>query len=308
MKSVFTLEDLSKPEILNPTGELPARLAVLGNPVAHSRSPQLHQPALDEAELNMRYIRLEVPAGELPKAFRLMRENNFVGCNVTVPHKFEALENCSQLDESAQLLGTVNTVHFGEDGKTLGFNTDGPGIVRAIRQEFQLDLSDLRILILGAGGGAGQAIATQCTAEGCEQLILVNRSIDKLVTLESKLLPEFQKRHSLVGPSDRLQILSLDSPSLSEAMSSSDLVIQTTSLGLKPEDPLPISSRLLEPHHLVYDTIYQPSITRFLGAAKERGARTANGLSLLLHQGALSFTHWFPGTQPLEAMTRAIAS
>ncbi len=157
MKPVYTLADLDTPDTLNPAGEKPARLAVIGNPVAHSQSPQLHQPALDALNIEARYIRLQLEPDELAPAFEKMRALGFVGANVTVPHKFEALQTCSSLDPAAEALGAVNTVLFADDGETLGFNTDGPGFVRAIRQDFSVDLRDLKILILGAGGGAGQA-------------------------------------------------------------------------------------------------------------------------------------------------------
>lgn len=305
MKSVYTLSDLDKPEALNPSEEKPARLAVIGCPVTHSKSPQLHQPALDALDIDARYIRLELQPGELSAAFQKMRALGFIGTNVTVPHKFEALSCCSSLDPIAETLGAVNTVLFGEGDETLGFNTDGPGFVRAIREDFSVDVRDLKILILGAGGGAGQALATQCAREGCEQLILVNRSVDKIQALSTKLAPLFSSER-LEGPGDRVQALSFDDPHLPELVGHCELIIQTTSLGLKATDPSPLPGNLIEPHHLVYDTIYEPSRTKFLRLAENNGARIANGLSLLLHQGALSFEYWFPGTTPLAAMRNGL--
>ncbi|MEM9080444.1 MAG: shikimate dehydrogenase [Verrucomicrobiota bacterium] len=301
MKDVYTLADLDNPTLLNPPGEKPAKLAVIGNPIHHSKSPQLHQPALDALDLDTRYIRLELEPGSLPEAFAKMRSAGFIGTNVTVPHKFEALSTCTSLDPAAEALGAVNTILFADNDEILGFNTDGPGFVRAIREEFSVDLRDLKILIVGAGGGAGQALATQCAREGCEQLVLANRSLDKLEQLATRLKPLFESDR-LEGPGERLQILALDSPQLPEIAGHCELIIQTTSLGLKPTDPSPLPAGCLEPHHLVYDTIYSPPKTKLLQLAESKGARTANGLSLLLHQGALSFQYWFPGTDPLPHM------
>ncbi|MDQ8188893.1 shikimate dehydrogenase [Roseibacillus persicicus] len=303
MKDVYTLADLDDQATLNPEGAKPAKLAVIGHPVAHSQSPQLHQPALDALDIDARYIRLDLEPGELPAAFAKMKELGFVGTNVTVPHKFEALSACTDLDPAAEALGAVNTVLFGDGEDLLGFNTDGPGFVRAIREEFSVDVRDLRIMIVGAGGGAGQALATQCAREGCEQLVLVNRSLEKLETLATRLEPYFESE-KLNGPGERLEIYALDSPHLPEIAGHCDLLVQTTSLGLKATDPAPIPSSCLQPHHLVYDTIYQPARTKFLRNAEANGARIANGLSLLLHQGALSFEYWFPGTSPLDAMRK----
>lgn len=174
------------------SGPKPARLAVIGKPVAHSASPQLHQPALDAFGIAATYVRLEVDPGELTKAFALMMELGFIGCNVTVPHKFEAMESCSEVVAQARLLGAVNTVVF-RDGGTVGHNTDGPGFREAIGDSFGLNLEKCRTLILGAGGGAGQAIATQCALGHPAILTLVNRDLAKRHRISFNY---FFKRHT----------------------------------------------------------------------------------------------------------------
>lgn len=303
MKETYTLADLDLANVLNPGDAKPARLAVIGHPVAHSRSPQLHQPALDALQKDCRYIRLDLEPGQLPQAFAKMRQLGFIGVNVTVPHKFEALSCCTSLDPAAEAIGAVNTILFQGNEETLGFNTDGPGFVRAIREDFSVDVSDLRILIVGAGGGAGQALATQCAREGCPQLLLVNRSLDKLEPLVKRLKNDLISDR-LEGPGSRLAMLALDSPTLPEVAGHYDLIVQTTSVGLKASDSSPLPSQCLQPHHLVYDTIYEPAQTAFLKTAQANGARIANGRSLLRHQGALSFEYWFPGSNPLDHMPR----
>lgn len=306
MKAVYTLEDLTSREQLDSGASQPARLAVLGHPVAHSLSPQLHQPALDAANTGMRYIRLEVEPLHVAHAFQRLAELDFIGANITVPHKFEALSSCSSVHENAAALGAVNTVLF-EDGETLGFNTDGPGFVRAIREVFTVDVKDLRIMIVGAGGGAGQAIAAQCALEGCEHLVLVNRTVEKARQLAKRLTPYFESER-LEGPGDRLIVLPSDSPDLPTEADHVDLIVNTTSVGLKRTDPSPVPASCLQPHHLIYDTIYAPASTRLLSEAQRQGARTANGLSLLLHQGVLAFDLWFPGKNPTDIMRQALAS
>ncbi len=295
----FTLDTLSQ---LNDGYDQPARYAVIGNPVAHSLSPQLHQPALDALDLGVRYVRVEVPVGRVREAFEKMRAAGIEGINVTVPHKLEALEACDEVHPGAKKMGAVNTIVFDGD-RLLGFNTDGPGFVRAIREDFQMDLGDLRVAIIGAGGGAGRAIATQCTLEETPQLILANRSLGKLETMKSELSLQSDK---LEGPGDRLQIYALDDPALQEALAQSELIINTTSVGLKQHDPAPIPSGWIEPHHLVYDTIYNPARTRLLRNAESQGARISNGLSLLLHQGALSLEYWLGREAPIEAMRKGL--
>ena len=306
MKDVYSLSDLKDRTALDEGADQPARVAVIGHPVTHSLSPQLHQPALDEAGLGLRYVRIEVEPGAVKDAFAAMQNLGFVGVNVTVPHKFEALEACTELEANAQAIGAVNTVLF-DNGEVLGFNTDGPGFVRAIREEFAVDVKDLRILVLGAGGGAGQAIATQCALEGCERLVLVNRTVEKAEALAGRLEQYFHSDR-LEGPTERLEVAALDAPNLEEICDQIDLIVNTTSVGLKRTDPSPLPTACLQPHHLIYDTIYNPARTRLLAEAEMHGARIGNGLSLLLHQGVLAFERWFPGQRPLETMRQALAA
>ncbi len=293
MKAVYTLSDLHEAAAL----PKPARLAVLGHPVSHSASPRLHQPALDAFEIPCSYVRLEVDPGNLTKAFKLMRELDFIGCNVTVPHKFEAMSCCSDVSAQAQQLGAVNTVVFSENA-TLGYNTDGPGFIAAIEEAFGFRANRIHTLILGAGGGAGQAIATQCCLEKPEKLTLVNRSLEKLDELADRLRS--------LSPETQIQTLTLQDPRLKDFCHQADLLVQTSSLGLKPNDPKVIPDDFFLPHHCAYDTIYSPPETPFLASARKLGCKTDNGLSLLIHQGALAFQRWFPGKDALPFMREAM--
>lgn len=275
-----------------------ARLAVLGYPVAHSASPELHQPALDAFGIGVSYIRLEVHPGQIRESFDLMKQLGFIGCNVTVPHKFEAMEACDAISEQAQLLGAVNTVVFGEK-ETTGYNTDGPGFEQAILEAFGFLPAQVHTLILGAGGGAGQAIATQCAIAKPARLTLVNRSMEKIEMLAGKL--------RRISPGTEITAISFSDPALAAHCHSADLLVQTTSLGLKHDDPHVVPDDCLLARHCAYDTIYQPPQTPFLASARNMGCRTDNGLSLLIHQGAIAFQHWFPGTDPLPYMRAAMS-
>ena len=289
MKDVYTIGDLESRVRLDAGAEKPARLAVLGHPIAHSASPRMHQAALDASGRNLRYIRLDIEPGEVGEAFSRMRALGFVGCNVTVPHKLEAMSRC-EVDPQALALGAVNTIRFDEDA-TRGFNTDGPGFALAVETEFGVNLRGLTVVIAGAGGGAGQAIAAQCGLAGVGKLVLVNRSLDKLRPLLERL-----------EPVTRIIALTFDDPTLAEQCQSADLIVNTSSLGLKSGDPPILPAACLKRGQLVYDTIYQPPVTALLALASEAGCRTANGLSMLMNQGALAFQHWFPGSDPLAVM------
>jgi shikimate dehydrogenase len=298
MPDVFTLNDLISRERLDAGESKPARLAVIGYPVAHSASPRLQQPALDAAGVDARYVRIEIEPGHLRDAFDRMRALGFIGCNVTVPHKFEALEAVSEVHPEARSLGAVNTVRFDAD-HTRGFNTDGPGFVRAIDDEFGRSLSTMKVLIAGAGGGAGQAIATQCAMQGLEKLVLVNRTVGKLDALVNRL--------AALGPTTSITALSFDDPSLAAEAHDVDLIVNTSSVGLKAGDPSILPASCLKASHLVYDTIYQPTVTPLIAAARSMHCHSANGLSMLIHQGVLAFQHWFPQTDPLAIMRQAMA-
>ena len=272
----------------------PARLAVIGDPIGHSRSPQMHNPALQECGIAAQYIRVQVPVGRVAEAFRQFAASGFLGVNITIPHKFEALDAVDVLDPLARQLGAVNTLAI-RAGKLHGFNSDGPGFLRSVKEAFGADIQDLRVLILGAGGGAGRAVAVQSALSGCRKLLLVNRSQAKAEAVATEILAlNFQPEVSVVPWQD---------DALREALATTDLIVNATSLGMKPTDAKLLPADALLPRHLVFDMVYRAgSETPLLADARQAGARTVDGLSLLLHQGAISFEHWFDRPAPLNVM------
>jgi shikimate dehydrogenase len=167
-----------------------------------------------------------------------------------------------------------------------------------VREQLGAELGDLRVLVLGAGGGAGQAVSMHCASAGVRHLALVNRSVEKLHPLQETL--------AVVYPRESMSTYSWDDASLAQALEVSDLIVNCSSLGMKPGDPSPIPAALLEPRHLLYDTIYTADRTPLMLAADQAGARSANGLSMLLHQGAIAFEIWFGKPAPLEVMRAAL--
>jgi shikimate dehydrogenase len=300
MKDVYTLEDLRDWKSVTAGESKPIRLAVFGDPVAHSASPQMHNPALQHCGIDCQYGRIHVREGELAEALELVQANQFLGVNLTIPHKTAALKLVPDIHANAARLGAINTLLIDEQGLH-GFNTDGPGILRAVRSEFGVDLRDLRVMILGAGGGAGRAIAAQCALEQCDRLVLVNRTFEKAEALARELEPLFRSER-LLGPIDRLLAVPWDNKVLEHELLQTDLVINASSVGMKRTDPSPLPNWVLQPHLLIYDTVYAQSRTSLLAEADQVGARGANGLSLLLHQGALAFEIWFDQTAPLDVM------
>ena len=300
----FTLADLQNWHEASKGVEPPISLGLLGNPVAHSLSPPMQNAALRACQLDMQYARFHIRANELRSALIFMRDLDFVGINLTVPHKIAGFAQIDEADERAKRCGAVNTIRF-RDRKAIGSNTDGEGFMRAIRENFSVDVRDLRVMLLGAGGGTGRAIAWQCALENCERLVLVNRTLEKAKALVDQLRPFFAGPRVL-GPAARLQAIEWNEPTMRAQMADVDLIVNATPLGLNPSDPAPIPARLFLPHHIVFDAVYGLSKTRLLRAADEAGARGTNGLSMLLYQGALAFEFWFDREAPLDAMRRAL--
>ena len=273
-----------------------ARLGVIGNPIAHSKSPQMQQPALNAAGIAARYVRLM--AGTEDGAFEsllcTLAERGFIGVNVTVPFKKKAHDAAVQLDPLARLSGAVNTLVRKDDGWH-GYNTDGPGFSRAIEECCGRPLKELRVLIMGACGGAGSALACQCALESCPGITLVNRPRPELAELATRLAP---------NSNAPIETLHFDSPELPAAVAAADLIVNATSLGLHEGDPMPISPDLLSPGQLVYDIVtHETALHR---AATARGCTAATGQGMLLWQGAIAFEHWFGLTPDVPAMRRGL--
>ena len=301
-KEVYTLTDLQNWREATRDIDPPIRLGIFGDPVAHSLSPQIQNAALRDDKVQ--YARFQISPKELRDALNRVRELDFIGVNLTVPHKIAALQFVDDVDESARRIGALNTVKI-DNGKLRGHNTDGKGFSRAIREEFSVDLRDLRIMILGAGGAA-RAIALQCAKESCERLVIANRTFERAKKLTDELRDLFAGP-KVLGPVARLQAIPWEENAFRFQIANVDLIVNATPLGLNRSDPSPIPSRLLAPHLMIYDTVYAEPHTPFISAAIESGARGVNGLSMLLHQGALAFEIWFGREAPIDAMREAVA-
>lgn len=276
----------------------PARLAIFGDPVAHSASPQMQNAALKSRGLEAQYVRILITPEELPAALSNLSTTGFLGVSLTIPHKQAALPLMNEVTREARIMGAINTVVL-HDENLLGHNTDGPGLSAAIREEFGIPLRDLRVLILGGAGGAGRAITVQCAIEGCPSITIANRNPAKGESLATEI-------HQSLGK--EVTSIPLEAEDLRTALSSVDLIINATPLGMKTGDSSPLSERLLSSHHLIYDTVYSGGETALLRQSIEVGARCANGFSMLLHQGVLQNALWIGETAPLETMREALSA
>jgi shikimate dehydrogenase len=269
--------------------------AVLGHPIKHSASPAMQNAGIASLGLNWRYLAFDVHPDELRAVIEGAKRMGFVGLNLTVPHKLLAVEMVDVLDSSAQTWGAVNTIRFEPDvnGKILarGFNTDADAIVRSLQEDLGLTLRGARVLLLGAGG-AGRTAALKLASEGVGSLALINRTRVKAEAIAAEIRQQFPA-----------VVVTTDYPK-----SEVDLVLNATSLGLKTEDPLPCDEKQfsLQQARAAYDMVYRPAETPFLKAAKTAGCRVANGLGMLLYQGAKALELWSGQTAPVNVMRAAL--
>jgi shikimate dehydrogenase len=268
--------------------------AVFGSPIAHSASPAMHNAGFTKLGLNWRYLAFEVDPHNLRVAIEGARTMNFAGLNLTVPHKLLAVEMIDVLDSSAKMFGAVNTIKFEKTNggaRAIGFNTDADAIQISLHEDLGLKLRGAKVLLLGAGG-AGRTAALKLAQENVAELFLINRTRSKAEKIAREIVKRFPSINvSTCYPKSRI-----------------DLVLNATSLGLKPGDASPLNEKQfsLRQARAVYDMIYRPAETRLLAAAKKAGCKTANGLGMLLHQGAKAFKIWTGKTAPLAIMQVAL--
>jgi shikimate dehydrogenase len=274
-------------------------LAVVGQPVGHSLSPAIHNAALAELAktsarfADWRYFKFDIAPGELPAALALFHRHRFQGLNLTVPHKSLAVAHLAASDAFVRAAGAANTLNRAEGGWN-GANTDGYGLAVAVREQLDLPLTGARVILLGAGG-AGRGAAVECLRARCAELWIGNRSQHTLSTLIDELRP-------LAGKS-ALAGFDLSRPPAD--LPASALVINATSLGLKAADPAPLDLAKIPRPAACYDMIYRPPQTALLRQAAALGVPHANGLSMLIHQGARSLEIWTGATVSVPVMQAA---
>lgn len=287
---VLTLADL---ENWSFTG---TALAVLGHPIKHSISPAMHNAALaeltktDKQFAAWKYFRFDVPPEDLPRALAQLRAKNFRGLNLTVPHKVLAVDLIAAIDSAARPVGAVNTL-LATDKGWHGFNTDGHGLAAGIREDLGLDVAGSDIILLGAGGAARGA-AAECLQRRCRSLWIANRTAANLETLMQVLRP------IAAG----IPLRGFDPQHPPAELPANAILINTTSAGLRDTDTPPIDLAALPRPAGVYDAIYNPPKTKLLAQAETLGIPKANGLSMLIHQGARALSIWTGISTPIAPM------
>jgi shikimate dehydrogenase len=266
-----------------------ARACVIGWPIAHSRSPLIHNYWLKKHGIDGVYSKEAVPPEELSRFIAALGDP-FIGCNVTIPHKEEAFRLVPAADEATRRLGSLNTL-FRRDSRTLGTSTDGEGFLAHLAQSLpRFTAAGARIVMLGAGGAAA-AIAGALADAGAAEIRIANRTRARAVELAQR-----------IGP----RLRAVDWEEAEAAMMDADLLINTTALGMTGKDPLIISPDHLPQRAAVADIVYVPLETPLLAAARARGLKTVDGLGMLLHQAVRGFELWFGVRPHVTAELRAL--
>ena len=262
--------------------------AVIGSPVDHSLSPVIHNAAFGVSGLDWVYVALPVPRGSGARAVAAMRTLGLAGMSVTTPHKADVIAALDDATDDARRLGAVNCIATDDAGRLIGHNTDGAGFVRGLADDFGFDPRGASCVVLGAGGAA-RAVILALARAGAARVVVVNRTEERAVAASDLA----DSAGSVGGP---------------EAIGSADLVVNATSVGMGDGDEsLPCDAGLLRPGQIVAELVYQPLETALMRAAGRAGARTANGTSMLVHQGAIAFEHWTGMAAPVEAMADALS-
>jgi shikimate dehydrogenase len=266
---------------------------IFGYPIGHSLSPLMHNTAFGHHGLDAVYLPFAVHPDHLETAVKSIAALQMGGVNVTIPHKQAVMAWIDEVSPEAHLIGAVNTIHL-RDGRLHGYNTDGIGFLRALA-EAGSDVAGRTVMLLGAGGAA-RAIAVQLCLSGIRRLLVANRTLSR-----AEDLVVFLKQN--ISHAD-ISVVAMEELSLAAHLPDTDIVVNATSMGMHPHDPMPLPSTALSRQHLVCDIVYRPLHTPLLRTAQQQGARTVDGLGMLLHQGAKAFEIWTGHAFP-RALIRA---
>ena len=269
---------------------------VIGDPIEHTLSPIMHNAAFNALKLDYTFLAFKVKPAELENAVNGMRALNIRGLNVTMPHKSTVLSYLDRTDLSAQIVNSVNTV-LNKESKLFGFNTDGVGALKALREN-GVELKGRKVLLLGAGGAA-RAIAYAMAKES-DELAVLNRTVKQAQAL-AKLLEKTANKKIGTG--------ALSPREIQQNLQDSDILINATSIGMKPKaDESLVAPKLLRPDLAVMDIVYSPIETKLAKDAKAAGAKVVSGVEMLIYQGAASFEIWTGKSAPVEVMRQAALS
>lgn len=254
-----------------------ARVALIGSPLRRSHSAVMHNAAFRHFGIDARYEIRPIETGQLPDFFTEVRGEDWLGFQVTTPHKQTSISYVDVIEDAAGVIGAINTGLRGEDGTLVGLNTDSPGFTRSLQQDLGIDLDGATVVVAGAGGAA-RAVIHACLGAGVTRVHVGNRTPDRARELQGHFADP------------RLEAGGLDE-AFAHALSGADLAVNTTTVGMH-QPGVPFDVGLLSDRAAVFDLVYVPEVTELLAAARERGLRAVNGLGMLVAQAAIAFERW----------------
>ena len=272
-------------------------VGVIGDPIEHSRSPQMHNAAFAKAGLDYVYVPFHVRPNDLAEAITGFKALNVVGINVTLPHKQAVIPYLTSISKEAELIGAVNTLTFLADG-IHGDNTDAPGVLRALEENGDMSVPVGEAVVILGAGGAARAVVVAFALAGVASITIVNRTIEKAIALAE----EMQQKTGV-----RMHGMGLTDARVPAAVHQSTLLVNTTTASMDITQPLLISADWLPPSAIVYDIVYTPPVTPLMTAAAQHGCQTLGGIGMLIHQGAIAFEKWTGVTPCTETMQQALS-
>lgn len=301
-------------------------VGLIGYPVGHSVSPQMQQAALDHYKLDIRYELWETAPDRLASFVERLRQPEYLGANVTVPHKGEMLNLVDDIEALALEVGAINTI-VNRDGKLLGFNTDAGGFLKALNRDGGFDPAEKRAVILGAGGVA-RAVTFALSKAGIKSLTITDVDMEKARELKTDLERSLARTQGKpprscydakditwidsltykLWPIPDIDIVPSNDPRFRNALSLCHLIVNCTPIGMKhsaTEKESPLEAALIPAGAFVYDVVYNPVMTKLLSDARSAGAATLNGLAMLVYQGAIAFELWTGREAPVNIMFKA---
>lgn len=270
-------------------------LGIFGYPTGHTISPAMHNAVIKALRLDMVYLPFEVKPSELREAIKCIKSIGMIGVNITIPHKEAVIKFIDDVSEEARHIGAVNTI-VNKDGRLIGHNTDGYGYITSLKEECNFNPKGKNIAILGAGGAA-RGILVALSVKKPKTIVIANRTLARAISLIKAFKGKF--------PETKFKAVDLNKDILKKYFKEIELLVNTTSVGMKKNETVEIPLELLPKTAVVSDIVYNPLETLLLKKAKKLGLTTHSGLGMLVHQGVKSFKLWTGMDAPIEVMRKA---
>ncbi len=277
-------------------------IGVIGSPITHSRSPQMHNAAISMAGLDYVYVPFHVDSDAIEDALNGFNALNVVGINVTIPHKQTVIPFLTSISREAELIGAVNTLTF-KNCEIHGDNTDAPGFLRAMEEVGAENPRGKKVVVIGAGGSA-RAVVVALALASAQKITIANRTVSRAVELADEFSDKIDYQIDTSCHITQIVGMGLKDTRLPDAVRESDLIVNTASSSMDSKHPLLIEEDWLKSSTTVYDIVYTPPMTSLLIAASEKGCTIVGGIGMLVHQGAIAFEGW-TGVQPCVDTMRA---